>query len=380
MFLWAPLGILLVPLSGCGHSSTADEVPGVPVYSMVVASSAEATTRAFAAEIRPHHEALVGFRVPGKLLARLVELGTLVHKGDRLAQLDSSDLALEETSLASQFTAARSADDFLARELERYRDLRTRDLIGEAELDRHDSESRQAHERTQSFEAQLHAARNASSYATLRADRDGVVTNVIADPGQVVAAGQPVIALADAADREVQFDIPENLVAALSAGATIRVSLWVAPRESFAAIVRDIAPLADSATRTFRIKAVLPVNAPARLGMSATAYVEATTAASAVSVPASAILQPQTPTPRGAEVWIVDSAERVRAVPVEILEFLPHEQVAVRGLGVHSRIVTAGVQRLHAGERVALLDIPPTDTFASQAAIAAAHARLAKLP
>ena len=111
-FSWAPLGILLVPLSGCGHSSTSDEVPGVPVYSMVVESPAEATTRAFAAEIRPHHEALVGFRVPGKLLARPVELGTLVHKGDRLAQLDSSDLALEETSLASQLAAARSADDF----------------------------------------------------------------------------------------------------------------------------------------------------------------------------------------------------------------------------------------------------------------------------
>lgn len=375
----AALATLIAGLSACARHPQATEPPAVPVYSVVVAAAGENEARAFAAEVRPHHEAPVGFRVPGKLVTRIVELGTVVHKGDLLAQLDPNDLALEAGNLASRLAEARRADEFLGRELARYRDLHEHNLISDAELDRHESDSREAHERALALAAQLEVARNAAGYANLRADRDGLISALLADPGQVLSAGQPVVAIADSSDREVDFDVPETLVADVHPGAVVRIALWGTSRPILKAKVRDLAQAADRATRTFRVKASLPGDAPVKLGMSATAYLELP-ADGAVRVPSPALVQPSTPQPHGAEVWVIDASHHVHPVPVELLEFLPDEQAAVRGVAPSSRIVTAGLRRLTSGQPVVLLDIPPGDPTASAAAVDDAEARLAKLP
>lgn len=335
--------------------------------------------RSFAAEIRPHHEAPIGFRVGGKIVNRFVELGAIVHRGERLAELDPIDLALDETSLASRLAEARSENDFQARELARYRELRAHDQISEAELDRHESTNREAHERVLSLEAQTQLARNAHGYATLRADRDGIISAVLADPGQVVVAGQGVVAIADSGVPEVHFDVPENLVLRTKPGDRIRVAIWPESQAAISATIRDVAQQADSATRTFRVKAVIQDNARPALGTSATAYVEFPSD-TAVSIPSTSVEQPQVPRPSGAQVWAVDSSGHVQPISVELIGFLPHQRVAVRGLAPHTRIVTAGLRRLHPGDRVTLLDIPPTNPVASEAAIAATEAGLARVP
>ena len=164
-----------------------------PVRLMSVADGNELSSQVFSGEVRARHESTLGFRVPGKVIRRLVDIGDRVQTGTVLAQIDATDYEHARDSLAAQLGAARAEHSFARDELERHRELAEQKLISPAELDRRDTALQMAAGRLRSLESQLAQATDQLGYARLVADREGVVTAVNVEAGQVVAAGTPVI-------------------------------------------------------------------------------------------------------------------------------------------------------------------------------------------
>jgi multidrug efflux system membrane fusion protein len=306
----------------------------------------------FAGEVRARYETTLAFRVSGKMIHRLVDVGDLVHKGQRLARLDSNDYQLGTDALHAQLKSARAEQDFSRDDLTRYRELLDLRVISPAEFDRHETAYITARERVAALKAQLSQAANQLQYTDLLADRDGVVTALEAEIGQVVAAGQPIVKLARLDEKEIRIDIPEQRVAGIELHQKVRVTLWAGDDRQITARIREIAAAADPASRTYRVKAtVLEGQDEARLGKTATVWIPLTTP-SRIAVPLSAVFTPQNE-PERPRVWVVDEqAGTVRSVPVQLGESLDGERIVVEGVVPGQLVVSAGVQRLAEGQAV----------------------------
>ena len=306
----------------------------------------------FAGEVRARYETTLAFRVSGKMIHRPVEVGDRVHKGQRLARLDSNDYQLGTDTLHAQLKSAQAEQDFARDDLTRYRELLNLRVISPAEFDRHETAYITARERVAALNAQLSQATNQLQYTDLLADRDGVVTALEAEVGQVVAAGQPVVKLARLDEKEIHIDIPEQRVAGIELHQKVRVTLWAGGDRQIAARIREIAAAADQASRTYRVKAtLLEGQDEARLGKTATVWIPLTTP-SRIAVPLSAVFTPQNE-PGRPRVWLVDEqAGTVRSVPVQLGEALDGERIVVAGVLSGQLVISAGVQRLAEGQAV----------------------------
>ena len=180
----------------------------------------------FAGEVRARVESRLGFRVAGKLLKRHVELGQRVKAGQLLAQLDVQDYQLAVDAARAQVSAARTNRDLAAADFRRFKDLREQNFISGAELERRDASLKAAQAQVDQAQAQLSAQGNQTSYTNLVADVSGVITSVDAEPGQVVAAGAPVLRIAQDGVRDVVFAVPEDKVAAIAVGSKVVVRPW----------------------------------------------------------------------------------------------------------------------------------------------------------
>jgi RND family efflux transporter MFP subunit len=204
------------------------------------------------------------------------------------------------------------------------------------------------------FEVQLSQATNQLQYTDLLADRDGVVTGLEVETGQVVTAGQPVIKLARLDEKEIHIDIPEQRVAGIDLHQKVSVTLWADGNRRITARIREIAAAADPASRTYRVKAtLLEGQDEARLGKTATVWIPVTPSPR-IAVPLSAVFTPQNE-PGRPRVWLVDEqAGTVRSVPVQLGEALDGERIVVVGVVSGQLVVSAGVQRLAEGQAVRL--------------------------
>lgn len=305
------------------------------VKAMKVGADATAAADHYSGEVRARHETAPGFRVGGKLVARLVDAGARVRAGQALARLDPSD-----QQLAAAQAEANSA--LAAADLKRTQELRQKNFVSQAALDAKETAAKVA-------ESQARLARNQAGYTTLVADAPGVVAAVLAEPGQVVAAGQAVFRLARDGEREVAIAIPEGRVGAARIGAPVTVTLWAG--KEYAGRLRELAPAADSATRTFAARIAL-VDAPADLplGLSATVRFARPTAERIV-VPLAALLQ-QGKSEGGASVWVIGADGALTARPVEIERYDDAGAVVKSGLAAGETIVAAGAFKLVAGEKV----------------------------
>jgi multidrug efflux system membrane fusion protein len=288
------------------------------------------------------------------MIDRPVEVGDRVHKGQRVARLDSTDYQLGTDALHAQLTSAQAERDFARDDLTRYRELLNLRVISPAEFDRHDTAYTTARERVVALEAQLSQATNQLHYTDLLADRDGVVTALEVETGQVVAAGQPVVKLARLDEKEIHIDIPEQRVAGIELRQTVSVTLWADGDRRYTARIREIAAAADPTSRTYRVKAtLLERQDEARLGKTATVWIPVTPSPR-IAVPLSAVFTPQNE-PGRPRVWLVDEqAVTVRSVPVQLGEALDGERVVVTGVVSGQLVVSAGVQRLAEGQAVRL--------------------------
>ncbi|WP_199033223.1 efflux RND transporter periplasmic adaptor subunit [Ralstonia sp. ASV6] len=356
-------------LAGCGKEQP--KTPEVrPVRTMTVTSEQGAGTAEFSGDVRPRIESRLGFRVPGKIVARLVDVGATVKKGQVLARLDPADLALAQQSAQAQLSAAKTDRDLAAADLKRFSELFAKGFISAAEQQRHQANFDGAQARYDQAAAGYRNQSNQAAYATLEADADGVVTGVDAEVGQVVSAGQPVVRVAQTAEKEVVVGIPEDQVDTLRKSPDVSVKLWADQSRSIPGKVREIAPAADPLTRTYTVKISIPNPPPdLKLGMTAVArFVRPSGGADSggmgVRVPISALLQEQGKN----VVWLYDAASQtVKPVPVTVGEPRDNVLLVTSGLAPGQTIVTAGVHLLKAGQKV--MPMAPADQPSAQSAI-----------
>lgn len=329
--------------------------PARPVRTVQVPAATDAIHhQTYAARIEARHALVLAFEVPGRVIERRVEVGDRVTAGTVLARLDAADFRLRERDLAARLTAAEAQHADAVAALRRARDLRPKGFVSQAEFDRLTFREQNLRAQRRAVLAQLTLARRELDYTTLRAPADGVVTDHAIELGQVVAAGQVAVELARAGELEAVFDVPEHLVPGLPG--TLTVTLWAAPERPLTAQVREVAPRAAGASRTYRVRASLPAVADGprpRLGMSATVHV--TVPAPQPALPASAIYTHDDGQPA---VWVVDSAadggHTVRLQPVQLGAPQGDLLTVSGGLRPGDRVVTAGVHDLHAGQAVSL--------------------------
>lgn len=289
----------------------------------------------------------LGFRVGGKVVERSVSTGDRVRAGEVVARLDDTDLRLQLEASEAGLAAARIALDKAEANLSRVSRLQSE---GWASNEASDSETvtvEEARARLLQAERAAELARNALDYATLRADGDGIVTDTMAEAGQVLTAGQPVIRIARAGVRDAVVAIPEAMVRGI-AGARARVELWSEPGAWLDAELRELSPVADGATRTFEARFALPGSEELELGMSVTVALATTGAAEAAVVPLSALFDPGT----GPLVWVVGSDGRLEARPVHIDGYEGAGARVVDGIADGDRVVVLGAHKLEAGEPV----------------------------
>ncbi|WP_295537289.1 efflux RND transporter periplasmic adaptor subunit [uncultured Pseudacidovorax sp.] len=349
----AALGLfaLAAVLAGCSRPP-AQEEPVRAVKLLTVAATPLVSAPEYAGEVRARMESRLGFRVGGKVLRRQAELGQRVRAGQVLAELDPRDLRLSVEAAQAQAAAARTQRDLAEADLARYRELRARNFISAAEMERREASFKSAQAQFDQARAQAGVQGNQAAYAVLAADAAGVVTGVDAEPGQVVAAGTPVVRVAVDGPRDVVFAVPEDRVALVRLGSTVSVRGWgAAAGQPIEGRVREVAASADPVTRTYTVKvAVDAADAPA---LGATVYARPSALSQAgtpvIKLPTSALRQEG----QGSAVWVLDPASMtVRSQPVQIATADGNEAVIASGLAPGMQVVTAGVHVLAPGQKV----------------------------
>lgn len=358
----ALLGVTVLLLAACSKPTPTEE----PIRAVKVVTVGLAPLDAgaeFAGEVRARVESRLGFRVGGKIVRRLVELGQRVKAGQVLAQLDPQDYALAAQAARAQVASAQSSHDLAAGDFKRYQDLRARNFISAAELERREASLKTAKAQL----AQSSAQGNQASYTTLVADVAGVVTAVDAEPGQVVAAGTPVLRLAQDGPRDVVFAVPEDQVAQIRTGTAVEVRAWNGATR-IKAVVREVAASADPVTRTFGVKVAIKAQDTLALGSTVTVLLPSSdrSVAPVIKLPTSALRQDGKLT----VVWVLDKPSMtVRLQPVQIATVDGNEVVLAGGLQPGQEVVVAGVHVLAPGQKVTIFKqneaIAPVNTTQS---------------
>lgn len=348
-------------LAACGRPAPPPE-PVRAVRIQVVEPQVSAPSMNFSAEIRARTESPLGFRVPGKLASRRVDVGQTVQPGQVLAELDAQDFRLAAQAAQADLTAAQQRRDQAAADHRRLVALRDQGFISSAQVEQSATALQAAQAQWEQARAQARVQGNQAAYTRLVADVAGVVTAVEAQPGQVLSAGMPVLRLAHDGPRDAVFAVPEDRVddlrAAVAAGASLQVRLWGEKSSAFPARLREVAAAADPATRTYQIKADVG-RASVRLGQTATVVLQAPAVTQAIQLPLSAVFEYQ----GRSHVWILDEASMtVDRLPVQIGGVDGNAVVIAAGLQAGASVVTAGVHVLNAGQRVRRFEPPGAAT------------------
>ena len=342
---------LAAALAGCSRPAPVEE-PVRAVKVQAVAASGIETAPEFSAEVRARVESQLGFRVAGKILRRQAELGQHVRAGEVLAQLDPQDLRLAADAARAQQAAALTNRDLAAADLQRYRELRARNFISGAELERRESTWKAAQAQFDQTRAQSSSQANQAAYTTLTADAAGIVTAVDAQPGQVVAAGTPVVRIAQDGARDVVFAVPEDRAMLMRPGSPVTVRGWAGGGE-IEGRVREVAGSADPVTRTYTVKvAIDAANSPP---LGATVYARpralSRTDTLVLKLPTSALRQEG----GGSAVWVLDrTTMTVRSQPVQVATADGNQAVIASGLNAGELVVVAGVHVLSPGQKVSI--------------------------
>lgn len=321
---------------------------------LTVAPSAIGAGNEYAGDIRARTETQLGFRVGGKLAQRPADVGQAVKPGQVLAQLDAQDYALALQSASAQQQAAQTQRDLAAADLKRFKELQQQGFVSGAEIERRDATLRSAEATLQQARSQVALQGNQTQYAVLRSEAPGVVVAVMAEPGQVLAAGTPVLRVAHDGPRDMVFALPEGRLNQVAVGQSAEVRLW-AGGEVLKGQVREVAASADPLTRTYQVKVALTGqgNGGAHLPLGATAYVRVLSpgadTVSAIKLPTSALRQ----VGQGSAVWVYDATSRtVRSREVQVAGADGNDAVIAAGLKPGEQVVAAGVHVLAEGQAV----------------------------
>lgn len=340
-----------VMLCACSPDQPAVQAPR-PVRTAEISYDNARDISRYVGTVQSRHEVDQAFRVGGKVAQRKVEVGQFVREGDILAVLDDADYRLAEEASRQQWTVAveqtRQADS----DRQRLTALKADGSVSAADNERAQTNAQTAHATAEAEARKLELARNRLKYTMLRASRSGVVTAVRFEAGQVVAEGQPVVSVANPDESEIVIDVPEYQLSVFK-DAQFKAALASAPNETFDVTLRELSPQAAAQTRTYRAR-LKPMQA-LPLGATATVMAERVmTSVSVAAVPATALTQ------SGGQpaLWVVTPAGKD---PVGIVELervavwgYRNDEVLVSGPQAGVLVVTAGVQKMASGLKVAL--------------------------
>jgi RND family efflux transporter MFP subunit len=347
--------LALVALTACSRTEPTPESVRA-VRTVVVSPALGQAVLEYSAEIRARSEMRLSFRVGGKLVDRPAQLGDSVRKGHVLARLDPQDLRLAEAAAKAAMQATEVNSQQAQADLARFENLFQQGFISAAELERRRTAASAAKAQLAQVQAQSEVQSRQSTYGSLIADADGVITAVDAEPGAVLAAGMPVLRLAANGPRDALFFVPEDQVESVRkmtglAGA-VQLRTWGEPAHEFKATVREVAAAADAATRTFAVRAAVAANSggpSVRLGQTAAVRLSPHEARPVIKLPTTAVLQQQGQT----AVWVLDAASMtVKLQPVSLAGADGNEIIVSQGLQPGQEVVTAGVHVLTAGQQV----------------------------
>ena len=348
-------GVLL--LSACAPKEVAAPESPRPVRTVVAGATASSTTAAYSGEVRARYENSLSFRTSGKVLTRLVDVGSHVKAGQPLMRLDTVQETLQIASSDADVEASRSRITKLQLDISRTETLLSRKFASQAELDALKQALDEAQAGLKMSLARQQININQRGFSELRAERAGIVTAISAEAGQVVGAGQPVLTVAADGEREVVVSVPESRVDELSQAKDMQVSIWALPGKHYKAVLRELAPDTDTVTRTYSARVrITNTDEALRLGMTAVVNLVDTDTSKAIRLPLTAIYNKT----GDVLVWVLNpKTTQVNARKV-VLGDAQNDTVWVKeGLSGGETVVTAGVNLLVEGQKVLVTGAKP---------------------
>jgi RND family efflux transporter MFP subunit len=354
------IGLLPFILAAC-HDATSSVDPRTQpaLVRIETVENFVQSERSFTGIVAARVQSDLGFRVPGKVLERLVDAGQSVKLGQPLMRIDPTDLRLALRAKEEAVAVARARAHQTAEDEVRHRELLPERAVSASEYDKAKAAAESARAELKAARAQADVARNEMNYAFLLADADGVVVETLVEPGQVVVAGQVVVRVAHAGRREAVIELPETLRPAL--GSTGRATLY-GSGVTGSAKLRQLSDAANRQTRTFEARYVLegPL-ADAPLGSTVSIEISDGRSAPTLQVPIGAIFD----LGKGPGVWLVErDTPRVTWRAVHIAGLSDEAASVVGKLEAGDRVVALGAHLLHEGERVRLTENETTSRVA----------------
>jgi RND family efflux transporter MFP subunit len=340
-------------LASCSRTEEPPPPEIRPVRSMTVDKRAEGETISLTGTVQARTEVNLAFRIDGRLVERLVNVGDPVKPGQLVARLDPENEESALQAAQAQLVGAQARLVEARNQYARLKGLVAENAISRSAFDLSEANFRSAESQVESAQAQVALSRNRLSYTRLVSDVVGTVTLQGAEPGEIVAAGRMVVQVAKQGGRDAVFDVPAQVKDSAPAKAEITVALTTDPKVSATGRVREVSPRADPVTGTFKVRVGL-INPPAALRLGSTVIGSMhLDAGPNIRIPASALVRSD----RQAAVWIVDP-KTLTVAPrvVEVGSYDPGRVVVTAGLQPGDIIVTAGVQALRPGQKVRLLE------------------------
>ncbi|WP_260294162.1 efflux RND transporter periplasmic adaptor subunit [Sedimenticola hydrogenitrophicus] len=357
----AVVALLPLVLAACSDAtSSIDPRARIPLVRVAPVAPAVQAERSFTGVVAARVQSDLGFRVPGKILERLVDTGQAVKRGQPLMRIDPTDLKLATRAHDEAVAAARARAHQTAEDEARYRDLVATGAVSASAYDKAKAAADSARAELKAAKAQADVAHNETGYAVLLAYADGVVVDTLAEPGQVVGAGQVVVRVAHAGRREAVIALPETLRPVI--GSNGRARLY-GNGLTGAAKLRQLSDAANPQTRTFEARYVLEDRlADAPLGSTVSIEIPNGQSAPALQVPIGAIFDPG----KGPGVWLVEGeTPRVTWRPVQVAGLSEDAALIVDGLAADDRVVALGAHLLREGDHVRLAEGEVTPSVAA---------------
>lgn len=351
-FIW--IIILFLFIAGCWQEQEEEKIVKTirPVLVQKVSFGDHIAPTIYAGEINARYESDLAFRVPGKIIARYVDVGDQVKPGTLLAQLDPIDMKLNVQTAQAQVAAAESEHTLAEIELERHASLLKKKFITQAEYDARMMTYKATKAKLELAQAQLAVMNNQATYNALYADQNGIITTVLAEVGQVVNTGQVVIKLIRPEEKEVVINVPENRVEELKSTLAMKIVLWAQPEVNLSGQLRELAPSADPTTRTYTARIRLLHPDPAvQLGMTAHVILQAPNEKPTLLVPLAAVIDQG----QGPMVWVVENNQ---AIPrhVKVKKYREDGVLLSQGLQPGEWVVVVGAHKLFPHQGVQALE------------------------
>lgn len=304
-------------------------------------------------EVRGRYESQLAFQVAGKINARMVNVGDHVSAGQILITLDPKDINQSVEASSAQLNSARANQKLAADNAARYNKLYAGGAVSEAVRDQYNTQLDAANATLRQAQAQANTSTNQLSYTQLSSDADGVVAAINGEVGQIAAAGTPIVTIVRSGEREIQINIPEN--AQLKIGQKAKINLWALPNVDIQGTIREIAPMADPITRTYKTCVSVPnLPAEAKLGMTAKVTFEKQNTDEKINdciIPATALYQVNKKT----QVWVVRD-NHAQLIDISIAGYAGNNVKVSSGLNNGDIVITAGLSKLTPNQEVRLVE------------------------